>query len=296
MKLAITTALLLFATLPGQAVELKLKWQPGKRYVFVQETTSTATVPMGDLKMETNSRMTQTMYNDVTAHEKGSSVQTSFKSIVMKTMMNGAVAMEFDSSDPAKSGGLIGDALAPIAKAKFDTIYDKDGKVVEIKGLDEIQDAAQMGLGKGELEAMAKQSAALLPGKDVQPGDTWETKVDVPLGALGKDAVLKYTCKLESVGDKDGKKVATISMTGEMKMDLNDGGEQLLTVEAKKITGTMIFDLALGQPVETKTSMKLEMGVPGGLPGGAPGQGAPGKMPVEAVSVQTLASVEDLKK
>ena len=126
MKTAISLTAVLLTALSAGAVDLKLKWNPGKRYVFEQETSSKATITLpGQAAMETDTKMAQTIHNDVTALAKGVEVGMKFESMRMKTSMNGVVAMEYDSKDPAKAGGLIGDMLKPLVEADFSAIYER---------------------------------------------------------------------------------------------------------------------------------------------------------------------------
>lgn len=293
MKATLILAAIAISTLPGWAVEMKLKWQPGKRYVFEHSSEYTAKMPLpGQGLIETKGKLSMTMNNDVAPHEKGVSVGYDFAGIRMKTEMQGIV-MEYDSENPAKSGGLLGTMFQPLAEAKWTTTYSKDGKLLEVKGLDQVQAPGQLGLGKAELEAMTKQSSLFVPNKDVNPGDSWEAEMNLPMGAVGGDLSLVYTFKLEAIEQREGKAIAKVSISGKMKDALEDGGETVLDVEAKKVSGEMLFDLDLGQPIELRTAIELEMALPAGIP---VEEGAPGKIPMKTLSVQKLLKVEDLSK
>ena len=76
---------------------------------------------------------------------------------------------------------------------------------------------------------------------------------------------------------------------GEGREAVEEGGESVLNVEAKSVSGEMLFDIELGQPLELRTVLDLEMVVPGPVEAGAPG-----KMPMKTLSVQKLLKVEDL--
>jgi len=232
------------------------------------------------------------VHNDVSPHEKGLRVSQAFDSIRMRQEMQGLV-MEYDSSDPSKGGGLLGTVLKPMTEIKFAAIYDKKGKVVGTEGLDEVQGADQLGMGKEELEAMARQSSEFLPGRDVKPGDTWKSEVDLPMGELGGKVTIDYTLKLENIVEQEGRKVARVSLSGKTKAAEEKEGEELLKTEVKEATGMMLFDIELGQPLEISTTTLLETGLPAGIP---QAEGAPGKMPIKSVSVQRLVGVEDLKE
>ncbi len=289
---------LALGVLPGGAVELRLKWQPGKRYVFDNTADSSMKMPLpGQGLIETKGRMVMRVHNDVSPHEKGLRVSQAFDSIRMRQEMQGLV-MEYDSSDPSKGGGLLGTVLKPMTETKFAAIYDKKGKVVGTEGLDKVQGADQLGMGKEELEAMARQSSEFLPGKDVKPGDTWKSEVELPMGELGTKVTIDYTLKLENIVEQEGRKVARISLAGKMKAP--EAGESsgpppaepVLKTQVKEATGMMLFDIDLGQPLELSTTTFLETGLPAGIP---QAEGAPGKMPIKSVAVQKLVAVEDLK-
>lgn len=298
MKTVTDTALvvlgvLILSVLPGGAVELKLKWQPGKRYVFENTSDSSAKMPLpGQGMIETKGRLALRVHNDVSAHEKGVKVGHSYASVKMRQEMQGLV-MEYDSADPSKGGGLLGPVLQPLTETRFAAIYDKKGQLVEIEGLDEIQGAGQLGMGKAELEAMARQSAQFLPDKEVKPGDSWKVEVDLPMGAIGGKVTINYTLKLEEIIRQEGREVARISISGKMKEADANKGEEILKIEITGATGTMLFDIELGQPLEIATTIALETGLPAGIP---QAEGAPGKMPLKSISMQKLIGVEDLKE
>ena len=276
----------------AEKVDLKLKWEPGKRYIFENTSNSSAAMPFPGGqggKMETKGKVTMQLQNDVSKHKEGVRVSNSFSAIKMRQEMQGIV-MEFDSEDPSKQGGLIAGMLAPLKDAKFDIIYDADGNYVKTEGLENFKGAGQLGMGRAELEAMTQQSSQYLPEKPVAPGDTWEADVDLPMASMGQ-AKIRYQFKFEELVKEGGREVAKISITGKMRDAVEDGGEELLKIEAKKVSGTMFFDVGLGQIIEVTTSLDLELGLPGGL---QPAEGAPGKMPMKTVTVQKLVSVKNI--
>jgi len=275
------------------AVELKLKWQPGKRYVFENTADSSAKMPLpGQGLIETKGKLVLRVQNDVSAHEKGVRVGHAFSSVKMRQEMQGLV-MEYDSADPAKGGGLLEQVLKPLADTRFSAIYNKKGELLKTEGLDEVQGAGQLGMGKAELESMALQVSSLLPGGEVQAGDTWNADVTLPLGAIGGEVDITYTLKLEEIVKQEGREMARISIAGKAKRaGKEQSGEEVLKVDVRTASGAMVFDIALGQPAEYSTTVELEMGLPAGLP---QAEGAPGKMPLKTVSVGKLVAVETLE-
>jgi len=273
---------------------LRLKWGRGKRYGFEHTTTSAATMVVpGQGEMKSSTDMVQELRHEVSEHEKGAKVTNEITRIRMKTAVGGMQVMEYDSADPAKSGGPMGPMLKPLTEMEFVSIYSRAGRLLEIKGLEDFQGARQFGLGKEQLELMAKQTALLLPEKEVNPGDTWEAEMELPLGPLSEDpAVLKMRLKLAGVKEKGGRKVAEVSMTGDLDMNIKQKGEAVLSLKATRIEGAMDFDLELGQPVRTETTLDFEVRLPAGM---NKQEGAPGKLPMKTFSVSRLKAVEDVK-
>ena len=291
-SIAVLAALIL-AILPVNAAELRLRWEPGKRYIFENTADTSMKIPLpGQGLIETTANMTMRIHNDVSPHKKGVKVGHAFASVRMKQQMQG-LEMEYDSSDPAKRGGMLGTALKPLMETRFAAVYGKDGSLVATEGLDDLKGAGQMGMGKEELEAMARQSVDLLPGKNVEAGDSWETDVELPMGDLGGKVTIRYVLKMEEIFEDKGRKVARVSMSGATKAAKDEKKDEILRTEVKEATGTMLFDIQLGQPLEVASTVVLETGLPAGIPQ-APG--APGKMPIKVISVQKLVGVEDFKE
>lgn len=285
--LSLVAGALMLAAGNTSGAELKLKWESGKRYVFSEEMSSAMTMKMGGMAMATQSEMKQQIHYDVAPHEKGQEVKMSVASIKMNVAMNGQEMMAFDSTQ--KDGGGAFDAmLKPLLNLKANVIYDKDGKVLEVTGLDDLQGLDQVGMGKKEIEQMARQASLLLPGRKVKQGEQWTAELNLPLGQLSKEpATLKMQMTFEGMEKKDGKNLAKIAMTG--GVNLGEGDELPFDLTSKKIEGTMLFDVDLGQPRETMMEMEMELGLPEGTP---VEEGALEKMPMTVKSVQTLKSVE----
>ena len=281
---------LLVSAAPG--VELKLKWENGKRYVFEQKMSSAVSLSMGGVAIETASDMTQEMHYDVAAHEDGTEVKFSFESVKMDVSMNGQQQMSFDST-AEDGGGPAAAMMAPVLEMEASVIYDEEGEVVAVKGLDGLQGMEQLGMGKDTLEQMMTQASLLMPGGDMKPGDEWERKIEMPLGQLSKvPAVSTFKLKFEGMEEREGKQLAMISVGGSVSMGGEGEEAPPISLESKKMEGVMFFDAELGQLVESKMEMDLEMGLPAGVP---VAEDAPEKFPMSVVTLQKLKSVEEVK-
>ena len=284
--------LLLIAGTSG-AEDLRLKWEEGKRYTFGVSSSNAMTMAFGGNAIASQTDMDQRLHYEVAAHEKGAEVTMGIDSMKMSMRMNGQAMMDYDSEkDPG--GGVLGASLKPLFELKVRTVYDKQGKIVEIGGLDDLAGLEQVGMGKEQLEMMVREASAMLPGKDVKPGETWKATMDLPLAPLSeKPAVMDFDLKFEGMVEKGGKALAHITLGGKVSMDAEEGAEAPLQMQSKSVKGEIYFDVELGQPRESRMEMELEMGVPANIP---LAEGAPGKMPMSILTTQKLLSVGNAKK
>lgn len=274
------------------AVELKLRWEVGKRYAFQQDVNSSMEVVArrDEAAVPMNTNGLQRVSYTVADHPAGTKVDMRLESFRTTTTMKGQVMMQFDSENPGANGGAQAGALAALMEARVATVFDDEGKVVEILGLDTVKGGAQGGMSRNQLEAMAKHAALYLPAKEVKPGETWQTEVDLPLGAVaGQEASIAYTMTFEGMEEREGRSLARISLSGKLRVKAGAQGVRL-PMEAKKLSGVIFFDPVVGQPIETNLSMEMLMRPPAGLPRA---EGVPDGIPLRTATVQKLVAVED---
>ena len=191
-------------------------------------------------------------------------------------------------------GGILGASLKPLFDLKVSTVYGEDGKILEIGGLDGLEGLDQVGMGREQIEMMVRSSSQLVPGKEVEPGETWKASMELPMAPLAKDpAIMEFELTFEGMQEKGGKNLAHITLTGKVAVGEAAEGQAPIQLRSKSITGEMFFDVELGQPRESSMKMELEMGVPENIP---LEEGAPGKFPMSVLSTQKLLSVGDAKK
>ena len=277
----------------AHAVELRLKWEVGKRYTFEVSSSTAMTMTVGDKAMASESDMAQEICYKAALHEKGTEVTMEVESIKMGMRVNGQAMMDYDSKKNPE-GGVLGASFKPILDLKARAIYDKDGEIVEISGLDGLVGLDQVGSGAEQIEMMMREASQLMPGKDVAVGESWKSMVEFPMAPLAKEpATMVFDLKLEAMEEKDGKELARISLTGRIENQQENGAEAPLQLRSKSISGEILFDAELGQPRESGMKMELEMGVPEDVP---LAEGAPGKIPMTIVTSQKLLSVENVEK
>jgi hypothetical protein len=215
------------------------------------------------------------------------------ESMKMSMRMNGQAMMDYDS-DKNPEGGVLGASLKPLFDLEVRTIYDKQGKIVEIAGLDDLAGLDQVGMGKEQLEMMVRESSEMLPGREVKPGETWKAEMDLPLAPLSdQPAAMAFELTFVGMVERGGKQLAHITLAGKVSMDAEAGVEAPLQMSSKLVKGEIFFDVELGQPRESRMEMELEMGVPANVP---LAEGAPGKMPMSILTTQKLLSVGDAGK
>ncbi|MCE9583642.1 MAG: hypothetical protein K8T20_14255 [Planctomycetes bacterium] len=144
---------------------------------------------------------------------------------------------------------------------KVVTVELKDGKnVPSCEGVD-AKDLKKEKMGM-EIDT------AMLPGKPVSVGDTWEGDKEKIKKAFGNDDdemdEATLSCKLEAVEEKYGEKCAKISIKLSTKGTTSNGNEKMK--QAITLEGSVWFGLKTGRSVgmDCKGKMKLSGGLPGG--------------------------------
>ncbi len=261
-----------------EKVDLKLKWEPSKAYVYKQTMQMSMSMNQGDQNMAIAQKMSQTYRNTVAKVEEGNKVTMSFEEAAMKMEMNGATMMDLDSKNPETLKGPESAIISEMLKIKVSAIYNAEGKIIKVEEpqgggamVDQFMDAAT-------LQQMMKSANDYLPNKPVAIGEAWESTTTLPMKQLGGDIKVIMNMKLKSVEAN----MANVSYTGKMTME---GGNGQIGIEARKFDGMIIYDLTLGQMKKVTTDMDMSITAPG----------APAGMPIKALTVIELTKVEDAK-
>jgi hypothetical protein len=116
-------------------------------------------------------------------------------------------------------------------------------------------------------EAMKRSArealAMFLPDKPVKTGDTWEKKVETPLGPLGSMTVTNHY-KYDGKGKLDDKEYEKISFVSDVKYQPSkaEGSApfQILKgdLKAQDARGTVYFDTTAGRLVQQDSEMNLK--------------------------------------
>lgn len=186
-------------------------------------------------------------------------------------LKSGETEMKYDSeTDKEPAQGMKG--VAEVNGKSAHVTIEPNGKVTEVTDGDEAFEAIVKSVGAEEAdmaEGLIKNDAlknsiyegqCMLPSKAVAVGDTWEVKFDRSASRAGT-ITYTLTCKLDKV-DADVAEV-TFKGTGKLKESDDEGEEPQMTIDMKTadMSGTLKFDLKLGQIVHETQKVDLEMEV-----------------------------------
>jgi len=267
---AVISAVMVSGGAMAQLVDLTMKWKTGHEYVIKQTIGLDMTMPNPDPKagggnMATKMKMVMGMSGPSSDDERGTIVGMKFDTISMNMSMGGNEMMNYDSTKPNPDGRM-DKAMAPLLELKFDTLYGKDGKFIELKDFDEKLLTPEMGLTKDSLESVMKQQSQMIPHREVKVGETWKATLIAPMQGFEDGLSCNYDFKLASVKDVGGTQIARIDFTADMeKMNVKQNGMDMV-LDAKNIEGYFLFDVNAGQFTESKAFfdmvadvMKMEM-------------------------------------
>ena len=180
---------------------------------------------------------------------------------------------EFDSANPEKTGGSPLEMLRPVHKGAVrrttTTTYDKDNKVADIQfdqdPLNDLNDTVRA-LVKDQFDIERIKKAAneeidRLPAEPVKKGDSWERLTKLHLEA-GQIMTFNTRYTYEGEIEKDGRKLDRISskvLSVDYTVENSPMGLSAKSSDLKPATskGEILFDRALGQIVESSSSVQI---------------------------------------
>jgi len=297
------------SSLGAEKVTLKHKFRKGPvtRLVTTIDMAIEMTMPdvgLPEMPKDMKVNTTQTyemLYRVSDAEPNGNTtIEITFDRFKQAIDMN-ETKMEFDSKDPDRDkDNPLAKPLSSVFKSligcKYTVRLDKDGRVAEVKGLDEIWNT--LGEGKtpqavrDEMRKMFgdKQLNKMMSdfmGKDLPPhpvaiGESWtlDERLDVPMFG---GVQTKTTCTLVAVEERKGKRCAKIGVVGTMKSTETQpvskprGFMPSMRIRKSDMQGFEWFDIEAGQFLEMDMdqTMEMTMGLPGPPGGGEPSASQP---------------------
>ena len=265
------------------AITLKSKVVPNKRYVMQQEVDSEMPLPLGGSgNAKTKMSFVTNMSVKPITDSKNLMVNVDMGDVKMTIDAAGNV-MEYDSSDETKQNPLLKGMMGGMLEAKFEAEVDAEGNVIKVTNLGK-KTGGLLGGGFGE-EELKQLVAAMFdhgfPDKEVKKGESWEHEVETSSGATGSLTLLtKYT--YEGSGEQDGKAYPKLAMKGTKAPDKEGAKKGMVDFKAADSEGYMLFDNELGVARFSDTKMTMTMSASGN------------EMEIDSKVVSKLVSVEDI--
>lgn len=217
----------------------------------------------------------------VTADSAGWKKINAVITTIAMNINTGGVNINYDSDKPVDTTDMMsstfGKVLGSMKGGKFVFTMNKDGKVGNVTGLDELISNVSAAGGSDMMGGITnafsdenfknnlQQSFAFYPAKPVKPGDTWTNTTTT--NTNGAQLTMNNSYTLESVsGDIANVKVnSTLSAPASASINSMGGAT----------TGNMQFDIKTGVPVLGDLNTKMDLDI------NANGQSIPMKMDIK---------------
>lgn len=222
----------------GEKITLKIKYPPGKfEMVGDQKMKIDMTMkPKGgeprDQAMD--QRMQQWMGLDVSGPDaQGNTTMTMRFKRFRQEMKGGPINMVLDTNDKAAlAANPAGQVFAAMLETELTMRMDRDGNVLEVKGMDEMWDRIALGnpqmaqmaaqlkqqFGGKTMAKMHTQAMQMAPKEPVGVGAVWYSDMKMPMPVLGEMTVdTKY--KLISANKTDAGTIAVFTVHAIMTTD-----------------------------------------------------------------------------
>ena len=206
--------------------DLRAGFKSGYTYTFVQEQKAVLVAPGGQ-NMGINSELKlSAVVVDRNTGEEGVRVTTAVESVkfAMENPLTGVLS--YDSTNPVDENSALAVQFEPILKNELVIIYDGDGKVVKVEGMDELAEAGGLGgapISRDQIAQMADPTSMLKIDGDKMIGDKWSATpvVDMEMGTVEMPMELHYS---KDEVTEDGHECARIDTVGTARMNLKIPG------------------------------------------------------------------------
>lgn len=232
-----------------EAVDLKLRWEPGQFYLQETDTDTTTLLTTIGQKHDQKLRMRQTTSVKVTKNEAGEQLaRVSIDSLTGELLQDGLLH-PFDSARLADALPVLQKTVGGTAGRAFTLVYNPAGEFQDVRDISsmvtggENPDLTSIADAK-QLATLYRRSMEMgLPKIPVRPGDKWISDEIIPFAEAGQVQV-KLKSKFESLVDRGGRKHALIAFEGSMETQAGEGTKRSVKVGAgSKVSGQVFFDL-----------------------------------------------------
>jgi hypothetical protein len=326
------------AVIAADQAQLEWKWTPGEVHRYTMTQDMDMTMEMGNLpeqagaagfgpNMKTTQHQVFTLKEEVKelSPEGTATVEQTIESMQFDMDVPGMGKMSYDSENPDQSAHPMAPMAQPMTKLvgkSFTLVRDKTGKILEMRGMQELMDDMMAGFGNDPVSSQIKNqfsemfkdenfesfnqcSFEALPAEAVGPGSSWGCTTSQPIPMLGQ-MQRDSTYTLEGYETVDGMECANIAFNfkGDQEpSNLSSGSNPMAQfMEFKSMSlegsGNMLFAKEEGhlvkQTSKTTMDMEMEMKMPAGFP--APGQEQPGASAKPMTMKQKMEMVTVLER
>lgn len=261
------------------AVDMKLKYEVGKRYKQRITIAQDQTMNVGERTMEMSMQQTQDVAMSVlrSREEGGYEIEMEWLSMAMHMNM-GLMAISYDSNNPKDANNPLVDSIGLLVGSKVTFTLDSSNQIESVTGMDalmnkvmELEDLQAINMFKqmfsdDALKQMMNQGMAQgLPDHAVAVGDTWPYSAEMALGTMGM-IHMKADYRFDRWEEHAGHRCALLTHTGTISMDpaadSNPMGLSMSITEGDS-TGKTWFDPVLGQAVEIEAVQNMLLNLSG---------------------------------
>jgi hypothetical protein len=259
-------------------LDLRPKWNVGKRYVFRIESISEgeARVPNRRDPVKTNSTLTEDLAISVLGERPGGGYEIQFEYVNMKMNVDAEdKKLTYDSSSGASVDP--NNPLAPMIQAtlglKLKVFLDAEGKVDKVEGLESLQQYMDKTLAKtapeigNTLKGMFSEDSMKsmfknfepLTDKPIKVGETWTSTQELSLPFLGKTLLNNYYT-FKEWDKRTDQRLAFVQFSGNMDSQSKkgaDAGLMNISLENAFFTGKSWYNPEIGIAVETQIDQDM---------------------------------------
>lgn len=261
----------------GQQVEPRWKFDEGQRLVYRMSNTSETEMPnnMGVMVSET---IITTAWEVLEVDGNGGATVRVANERMQMNMQSAMGSVQVDSADEAPAGDPMTRALTGMAGTSYTLVFDADGKIQEVRGLEEMRDRLVEASGGAAnpmasqifdqiaseegIKNMMQQGFAAFPDEPVAPGDSWDMSFDMAMPMIGTMSTTT-TLTLNRVEQRDASRVAVIDMSSAMVVtppeDPDSPAAGMMELGDVSATGTMEWDLDGGHLLRSTQVTSMQM-------------------------------------
>jgi len=265
---------------PAGPVDLKIKWQIGKRYDMMMDLNQTTDINVPGQPVHQELKLTQGLdYSPLKELDNGGhQVRLQFASQTIDINQNGKDVLSYDSnqSTPIETNGPVGAvaaAMHAMVGAPLDFTFAADGTVESIDGIDALSNSIAAAVPNERQRLQVQQLydedtlkqygafAQSLPNHPVNVGDSWSESHDInnPAGVMTINS--NYTFK--NWEQHNGHNCVHLVITGDIKTKTASASMigAVIKIKSGSISGDAWFDPDLGMFIDINSDQDTTLDI-----------------------------------